>query len=122
MIPTILGLEFSCEKFPSTNSPYIIKHRERRGAYAVLRISGCTLYSFAKTKGTIPCGRAACSSTDRTAMSVSSKPQQKCEICCIGIILGMLIGVIKWEELVEYNEGRLLFVILYQIFTCTIDT
>lgn len=26
----------------------------------MLRISGCTLYSFAKTKGTIPCGRAAC--------------------------------------------------------------
>lgn len=30
MIPTmILDLEFSCEKFPSTNSPYIIKHTER---------------------------------------------------------------------------------------------
>jgi hypothetical protein len=29
--------------------------------YAVLRMSGCTLYSFAKTKGTMPWGRAACS-------------------------------------------------------------
>lgn len=31
------------------------------GTYAVLRMSGCTLYSFAKTKGTMPWGRAACS-------------------------------------------------------------
>jgi hypothetical protein len=29
--------------------------------YAVLRMSGCTLYSFAKTKGTMPWGNAACS-------------------------------------------------------------
>jgi len=28
--------------------------------HPVLRISGCTLYSLAKTNGTIPCGRAAC--------------------------------------------------------------
>ena len=28
--------------------------------YAVLRMSGWQLYSLAKTKGTIPCGRAAC--------------------------------------------------------------
>lgn len=37
---------------------------EARGegcTYAVLRMSGCTLYSFAKTKGTMPWGRAACS-------------------------------------------------------------
>ena len=34
---------------------------ERRGTHAVLRMSGCTLYSFAKTKGTMPWGRAACS-------------------------------------------------------------
>jgi hypothetical protein len=27
--------------------------------YTVLRIAGWTLYSFANTKGTIPCGRAA---------------------------------------------------------------
>lgn len=27
--------------------------------HPVLRMSGCTLYSLAKTKGTIPCGRAA---------------------------------------------------------------
>jgi hypothetical protein len=27
---------------------------------AVLRMSGCTLYSLAKTKGTMPCGNAAC--------------------------------------------------------------
>lgn len=31
------------------------------GTYAVLRMSGCTLYSFEKTKGTMPWGRAACS-------------------------------------------------------------
>lgn len=29
-------------------------------AYIVLRMAGWTLYSFANTKGTIPCGRAAC--------------------------------------------------------------
>ena len=34
---------------------------EGRGTHAVLRMSGCTLYSFAKTKGTMPWGRAACS-------------------------------------------------------------
>jgi hypothetical protein len=29
-------------------------------SYPVLRMSGCTPYSLAKTKGTMPCGSAAC--------------------------------------------------------------
>ena len=32
----------------------------RKYTHPVLRISGCTLYSLAKTKGTIPWGKAAC--------------------------------------------------------------
>ena len=40
----------------------VLRHRGRGGGtHAVLRMSGCTLYSFAKTKGTMPWGRAACS-------------------------------------------------------------
>lgn len=48
-----------------------------KSTYAVLRISGCTLYSLAKTKGTIPCGRAACfqilQSKDILEMALSIK-------------------------------------------------
>jgi hypothetical protein len=43
---------------------YVFKVYERDAlnitTYAVLKIDGWTLYSLAKTKGTIPCGRAAC--------------------------------------------------------------
>jgi hypothetical protein len=35
------------------------EHKKENVTYAVLRIAGWTLYSFANTKGTIPCGRAA---------------------------------------------------------------
>lgn len=34
--------------------------------YAVLKMAGWTLYSLAKTKGTIPCGRAACHMQNHT--------------------------------------------------------
>ena len=65
--------------------------RHRLGAYAVLRISGCTLYSFANTKGTMPCGRAACR-TNRA--SVPSKPLPELEKC--NQIRSN--GAFKWES------------------------
>ena len=42
----------------------------------------------------------------QTEYQCFAKPQQKYANCCIGIMPRILIGVIKWEELVEYNEGN----------------
>lgn len=41
---------------------------DAESTYAVLSISGCRLYSLENTKGTMPCGRAACTMETRNTV------------------------------------------------------
>lgn len=64
--------------------------------YAVLRILGCTLYSFANTNGTIPCGSAACCTSTRIRYKAQDQRDSSPRIFKFDVLYATYSGDNTW--------------------------
>lgn len=89
----------------------------------VLRISGCTLYSLANTKGTIPCGRAACLFVWQSKHNTFNQQNMLvvvAYICLLFIIKSIISLNSEWISLLDRYVTICIYILLFNFF-CTLQ-